>query len=239
MAFFAFSHLPPHSVVHADQFINLGASNHPVLIVGQQQAGAISICCLTTSLSSRTVHDKFPGAHNPARTKYLAINHQGKTRPHNDFPVLRLADDGSMDKQSYVCLVSFFRVETQYLQHFSTGGLHLDDASIAHFQTIFRATLAERFPRKQGYQIASALDWKRWSWQELGVPAGPVWQPTQRAPKASPLACPPPPLPLLQTGYPVSTVAPWANGGRRWDVHLYVVPATNLLLRQESQETPV
>ncbi|KAK5114955.1 hypothetical protein LTR85_009993 [Meristemomyces frigidus] len=116
---FTMDDLPQHSIIHQQPWITIGLSDHPVIIIGLKDDGRVAVCLPVTSFGQQTIQEKYNNAGVAARARilgsYMAIQQGDKTVPHNDMPVLQLAD-GLMLKQSYANMGGFFEIETCNLQ---------------------------------------------------------------------------------------------------------------------------
>jgi hypothetical protein len=184
IAFFRLSLTTPSSMVHTNGFINTGASDHPVIILGTPDDGDTVWCCLATSFGGQSLGTKFPAsrqqgmAGNKVHWHYAALGHGPATEVHPcGLPVLQLEDGELMDKPIYVDLYNAFRIETRYLAPFHRGAHHLDSASVAAFRSVFRALRDRRIPRVEGRTDPWTGTAEQFTWSQMGIPDGQVWSP--------------------------------------------------------------
>jgi hypothetical protein len=97
--------------------------------------------------------------------QYVAIEHDN-TRPHSSLPVLRLANNAKLVKQSYINLDQFFTIEAAHLQKWRDGKRQLDATSIKNLELAFLNFISKDrniTPRKakpENY-ILSPLDYRQ------------------------------------------------------------------------------
>nr|POF16461.1 hypothetical protein CFP56_23979 [Quercus suber] len=147
------------SIVFADSFLNEGAFNHPIVILGSICNGTIATCVQVTSFGSGDIMTKYPRQNLAARRRlYLAINHENQTQSHDNTPLLQLESGRNMEKQSYLHLDGFFQIETKYLTAWKGRRNILTDTSLLIAQASLMVFMSGRLevPRSPG--IASRLD---------------------------------------------------------------------------------
>ena len=163
-------------------WVNGHATGHPVLVWDTYSKDAVQYarCLPMTSFKTETIEEKYPDAWRH-HVRYVPISHgRETTKSRTKMPTLTLAENGKMDKQTYVHLDHFFDIEVAHLQpRYRDAGsmvpLQLDNDSlnvlVFKLGQFIRGEIWRPAPNRW---ITSPLDWhqKKWSLQdpELGTP---------------------------------------------------------------------
>ncbi|RMY88299.1 hypothetical protein D0861_04892 [Hortaea werneckii] len=182
--------LPGNSIVHAQPWVNAGATDHPLFIVGRKTNGNVTVCQVT-SFGGERIQAKIPREDHIGRRLALAIQFRDETTAHNskktsptshfevnfransfaDLPILQLKR-GNMMKQSYVKLEHFFEIEPTNLKVYCRNGNCLDQPSLDVLHQHMRDVLSGKtphMPRKPTVPF-SPLHARHWTPEEIGIP---------------------------------------------------------------------
>ncbi|GAB1743909.1 hypothetical protein NU219Hw_g958t2 [Hortaea werneckii] len=183
--------LPGNSIVHTQPWVNAGATDHPLFIVGRKTNGNVTVCQVT-SFGGERIQTKIPREDHIGRRLALAIQFRDETTAHNskkisptsifnpkdfhanssaDLPILQLKR-GKMMKQSYVKLEHFFEIEPTNLKVYCRNGNCLDQSSLDVLHQHMRDVLSGKtphMPRKPTVPF-SPLHARHWTPEEIGIP---------------------------------------------------------------------
>ncbi|KAI6899679.1 hypothetical protein KC318_g9173 [Hortaea werneckii] len=162
--------LPGNSIVHAQPWVNTGATDHPLFIVGRKTNGNVTVCQVT-SFGGERIQTKIPREDHIGRRLALAIQFRDETTAHNNLPILQLKR-GKMKKQSYVKLEHFFEIEPTNLKVYCRNGICLDQSSLEVLHQHMRDVLSGKtphMPRKPTVPF-SPLHARHWTPEEIGIP---------------------------------------------------------------------
>lgn len=183
--------LPGNSIVHTQPWVNAGATDHPLFIVGRKTNGNVTVCQVT-SFGGERIQTKIPREDHIGRRLALAIQFRDETTAHNskktsptsllnsknfladssaDLPILQLKR-GKMMKQSYVKLEHFFEIEPTNLKVYCRNGNCLDQSSLDVLHQHIRDVLSGKtphMPRKPTVPF-SPLHARHWTPAEIGIP---------------------------------------------------------------------
>ncbi|KAI6836038.1 hypothetical protein KC332_g5596 [Hortaea werneckii] len=162
--------LPGNSIVHAQPWVNAGATDHPLFIVGRKTNGNVTVCQVT-SFGGERIQAKIPREDHIGRRLALAIQFRDETTAHNNLPILQLKR-GNMMKQSYVKLEHFFEIEPTNLKVYCRNGNCLDQPSLDVLHQHMRDVLSGKtphMPRKPTVPF-SPLHARHWTPEEIGIP---------------------------------------------------------------------
>ncbi|KAI7237707.1 hypothetical protein KC330_g2995 [Hortaea werneckii] len=161
--------LPGNSIVHTQPWVNAGATDHPLLIVGRKTNGNVTVCQVT-SFGGERIQTKIPREDRIGRRLALAIQFRNETTAHNNLPILQLKR-GKMMKQSYVKLEHFFEIEPTNLKVYCRNGICLDQPSLDVLHQHMRDVLSGKtphMPRKPTVPF-SPLHARYWTPEEIGI----------------------------------------------------------------------
>ncbi|KAI7562814.1 hypothetical protein KC316_g12745, partial [Hortaea werneckii] len=162
--------LPGNSIVHTQPWINAGATDHPLFIVGRKTNGNVTVCQVT-SFGGERIQTKIPREDHIGRRLALAIQFRNETTAHNNLPILQLKR-GKMMKQSYLKLEHFFEIEPTNLKVYCRNGICLDQPSLDVLHQHMRDVLSGKtphMPRKPTVPF-SPLHARHWTPEEIGIP---------------------------------------------------------------------
>ncbi|KAI7613350.1 hypothetical protein D0864_10736 [Hortaea werneckii] len=162
--------LPGNSIVHAQPWVNAGATDHPLVIVGRKTNGNVTVCQVT-SFGAERIQTKIPREDHIGRRLALAIQFRNETTAHNNLPILQLKR-GNMMKQSYVKLEHFLEIEPTNLKVYCRNGNCLDQSSLDVLHQHMRDVLSGKtphMPRKPTVPF-SPLHARHWTPEEIGIP---------------------------------------------------------------------
>ena len=118
-------------------WVNSHAPGHPVVVWDTYNEHGVQYarCLPMTSFNTETIEEKYPDAWRH-HLRYVPISQGGKVaNSRTNMPTLALAENGTMDKQTYVHLDHFFDIEVKHLEPRSrkddpSKPLQLDDAAL-------------------------------------------------------------------------------------------------------------
>lgn len=167
----------PSAKLREQPWVNRHAPGHPVMVwdTYSEEGVQYARCLPMTSFSGKTPEQKYPLAWKH-HLRYVPISQGGEvTNSRTKMPTLALAENGTMEQQTYVHLDHFFDIEVEHLRSRDRGDssapLRLDnDALNVLVFKLGQFIRGEIWRPEPNGQIKSPLDYESLPNPKLGRP---------------------------------------------------------------------